>query len=208
MSWYEWLTFIAFLVCILSCLYHTITLIRLGNPPEYARKSGHIGKAVRYAFTGAMSPKVKESAYLHMPTYAAGILYHLGTFIAIFFFFLIPFQPELPGYIIYGIAALLISSGLSGIGILFKRIVNRELRSLSNPDDFISNLLVDLFHFSTALVLIQPGSEALYYLTTALLLLYFPLGKLKHAVYFFAARYHLGFFYGWRNVWPPKTIKK
>ena len=97
---------------------------------------------------------------------------------------------------------------MSGVGILIKRIFNRELRSLSNPDDFISNLLVDLFHFSTALILLQPGNEPLYYLSAALLLLYFPLGKLKHAVYFFAARYHLGFFYGWRNVWPPKTIKK
>jgi hypothetical protein len=29
-----------------------------------------------------------------------------------------------------------------------------------------------------------------------------PLGKLRHVVYYFAARYHLGFFYGWRNVWP------
>ena len=208
MSWYEWLTVIAFLVCIFTCIYHTYALIRLGNPPEYARRSGHIGKAVRYSFTGAMSPKVKESAYLHMPTYAAGILYHLGTFIAIFFFFLIPFQLALPGYITYGMAALLMLSGLSGIGILLKRIFNRELRSLSNPDDYISNLLVDLFQFSTALILLKPGNELIYYLTAALLLFYFPLGKLKHAVYFFAARYHLGFFYGWRNVWPPKTIKK
>jgi hypothetical protein len=208
MSWYEWLAVIAFLVCILSCIYHTYTLIRLGNPPEYARRSGHIGKAVRYSFIGAMSPKVKESAYLHMPTYTAGILYHLGTFIAILFFFLIPFQLALPGYITYGMATLLILSGLSGIGILLKRIFNHELRSLSNPDDFISNLLVDLFQFSTALILLQPGNDLLYYLTAALLLFYFPLGKLKHAVYFFAARYHLGFFYGWRNVWPPKTIKK
>ena len=32
-------------------------------------------------------------------------------------------------------------------------------------------------------------------------------GKLKHVVYFFAARYHLGFFYGWRNVWPPHKTK-
>ena len=35
-----------------------------------------------------------------------------------------------------------------------------------------------------------------------------PLGKLRHAVYYFAARYHLGFFYGWRNVWPNKENKK
>ena len=86
--------------------------------------------------------------------------------------------------------------------------MNRELRSLSNPDDYISNLLVDLFQLSTAFVLLSPGDELIYYLSATVLLLYFPLGKLRHAVYFFAARYHLGLFYGWRNVWPPKPFKQ
>ena len=43
-----------------------------------------------------------------------------------------------------------------------------------------------------------------YYIITTILLLYMPVGKLKHLVYYFSARYHLGFFYGWRNVWPQK----
>jgi hypothetical protein len=45
----------------------------------------------------------------------------------------------------------------------------------------------------------------LYFIAISLLFLYFPLGKLKHAIYFFAARYQLGFFYGWRGVWPPQN---
>jgi len=47
----------------------------------------------------------------------------------------------------------------------------------------------------------------LYYISSILLFLYMPLGKLRHAVYYFAARYHLGFFYGWRNVWPNNEKK-
>jgi nitrate reductase gamma subunit len=47
-----------------------------------------------------------------------------------------------------------------------------------------------------------------YYFISIILFLYLPFGKLKHAVYYFAARYHLGFFYGWRNTWKPKKEKQ
>jgi len=207
MFWYQWLSVIALLTCLLSCIYHTYRIISLGNPPEYARRSGNIGKAVRYSFTGAMSPKVKESAYMHMPTYIAGIIYHLGTFLAIFLFLLSFFNFWLHGWIMWAVLAILLTSGLGGLGILLKRINKNELRTLSNPDDYISNILVTAFQIITALALIDFSLIPAYYIITSLLLFYFPLGKLKHAVYFFAARYHLGYFYGWRGVWPPKPIK-
>jgi hypothetical protein len=47
-----------------------------------------------------------------------------------------------------------------------------------------------------------PGTAELYFIIAAVLWLYFPVGKLRHVVYFFAARYHLGFFFGRRGVWP------
>lgn len=208
MHWYQWLAVIGLGVCLLSCIYHFYKIISLGNPPEYARKAGHIGKAVRYSFTGAMSPKVKESAYMHMPTYLAGIIYHIGTFLAIFIFILALFGIWLSGLVMYIAAGILVLSALSGFGILVKRISKKELSSLSNPDDYISNILVNAFQVFTALAMIDAGFILTYYISSAILLLYFPLGKLKHAIYFFAARYHLGYFYGWRNVWPPRPIKK
>lgn len=208
MLWYEWFAVIAVLICMLSCIVHFFRIVRLGNTPEYAKRSGHIGKAIRYSFTGAMSPKVKESAYLHMPTYTAGIIYHLGTFLAIVLFFLFLFDVQLKGWIALGMAGFMIISALCGFAILVKRISKHELKSLSNPDDYIANILVTFFQFTTALVLIDQSPWMIYFVSAALLLLYFPLGKLKHAIYFFAARYHLGVFYGWRDVWPPKPIKK
>jgi len=208
MIWYQWLAIIGMGVCLLSCVYHFIRIISMGNPPEYARRSGSIGKAVRYSFTGAMSPKVKESAYLHMPTYMAGIIYHIGTFLSIFLFILALWGIWLTGITMYIAAVILIISGLCGIGILIKRISKYELRMLSNPDDYISNIFVTAFQLIGGLALIEGSFIPAYYIISALLLLYFPMGKLKHAVYFFAARYHLGYFYGWRGVWPPRPIKK
>lgn len=208
MIWYYWLAIIGLGVCLLSCAYHFYRIISLGNPPEYARRSGHIGKAVRYSFTGAMSPKAKESAYLHLPTYMAGIMYHIGTFLAIalFLFAMAGIWPH--GIWMYGTAGILLLSFLCGMGIFFKRLGKHELRSLSNPDDYISNILVTSFQLFTVLAMFEAIFLPAYFTVSAILLLYFPMGKLKHAVYFFAARYHLGYFYGWRDVWPPKPIKK
>jgi len=208
MEWYYWLAIIGLGVCLLSCIYHFYRVISLGNPPEYARRTGHIGKAVRYSFTGAMSPKVKESAYLHMPTYMAGIIYHIGTFLAIFLFFFALAGIRLDGILMYVSGGILLLSFLCGTGILIKRLGKHELRSLSNPDDYISNILVTAFQLFTVLAMLEISFVPVYFIISAILLIYFPLGKLKHAVYFFAARYHLGYFYGWRDVWPPKPIKK
>jgi hypothetical protein len=151
-----------------------------------------------------MSPQKKESAYLHLPTYSAGIIYHLGTFLCILVFIIIVLGVPIVPTIGKVIAVFIWISGISGIGILFKRMVVSKLRKLSNPDDYISNSLVTAFHFITGIYVAFGYGETGYYLSAAILLLYFPIGKLKHAIYFFAARYHLGFFYGWRGVWPMK----
>ena len=206
MSWYYYTAFASFGVCLINSLFHLIRLICLGKPMDYAPSAGKSTPAILYSFTGAMNPSKKESAFLHLPTYVAGILYHLGTFLSVFMFFFILFHFPLNGICATLLSGFLIITGGCGIGILIKRTVKKELRSLSSPDDYISNLLVTLFQLITALVVLIPAAVPGYCILASFLLLYFPVGKLKHAIYFFAARYHLGLFYGQRGVWPPKTM--
>jgi nitrate reductase gamma subunit len=181
-----------------------ITLIRKGKPEDFATPTGDTTPAVLYSFTGGMSPVKKESAYLHMPTYLAGIIYHLGTFLSIALFFSIMCNSFPGSFVALPAAVFLGISVCCGMAVLLKRIMKNYLRQLSNPDDYISNLLVTAFQALTAIHLLS-GTPLLYYSITILLMLYLPFGKLKHAVYFFAARYQLGFFYGRRNTWPPKN---
>lgn len=205
----------ALAICLTVLLAHFIRLVRLGKPNEYSRQAGNTVKAIGYAFTGAMSPLKKESAFLHLPTYTAGLFYHMGTFLSMFTFFFIVAGNIPTGWLAKAIILFLFISSCSGIGILIKRIVKKELRTLSNPDDFISNFLVTLFQIITIVTLslptVQlpnwPTVQLSYYLIYSILMLYIPVGKLRHTVYFFAARYHLGFFYGWRGVWPPEKLK-
>jgi hypothetical protein len=204
MNWTYWFALSAFVICNIACIFHFFRLVGLGQPTDYSHKKGSILPAVKYAFTGAMNPARKESAFLHLPTYTAGMLYHLGTFMALILFVLMLFGIEPGDSLSMILAVFIMVTAISGGAILLKRILKKELIALSHPDDFISNILVTLFQLITVLMLINPSFIPAYFITTGILLLYMPIGKLKHTVYFFSARYHLGFFYGWRGVWPPK----
>ncbi|MCF8367286.1 MAG: hypothetical protein K9H16_15970 [Bacteroidales bacterium] len=204
MEWYFIFAIAALFICTTSLLFHLIKVISLGKPQDFSSATGSPEKAMPYAFVGAMSPAKKESAFLYLPTYVAGIIYHLGTFTALVLFFFIAFKLHAGTTLASIISAFLAVSGLCGFGILIKRIVKSQMRELSNPDDYISNLLVSVFHWVSALVLLSDTMLPVYFVISGLLFLYIPLGKLKHTIYFFAARYHLGFFFGRRGVWPPK----
>jgi hypothetical protein len=208
MFWYHWIAIGSLGICLVISSVYFIRLVLLGKPSDYSTPAGKIASSIQYSFTGAMNPLKKESAHLHLPTYLAGIIYHLGTFLSIALFFLILAGASLPGLLTFLVALFLLFSFACGTGILIKRTVKKGLRDLSAPDDYLSNLLVSFFQLMTAYVLVRNQPYPVYFLLSSLLLLYFPLGKLKHAIYFFAARYHLGFFYGWRGTWPPKKLER
>ena len=207
----QYLAIAAAVYCLVSLLVHFVKIVRLGAPKDKSEPSGNVKEGVIYSNTRAMMPDQKESAYLHIPSYAVGMLFHIGLFCSLLFFVL-SFFPFFNNWIECGCNGHLILAIPPAIGtvcgliLFFRRLFSKDLKVLSMPDDFISTGLVTLFLLMTTLYLCLPaccGSVTiLYYISSILLLLYLPLGKLRHVVYYFAARYHLGFFYGWRNVWP------
>jgi nitrate reductase gamma subunit len=205
MNAYRILAAISLSICMISLGYHFYRLVRFGRPNDYSKKIGDTSAAIQYAFTGAMSPLKKESALLHLPTYTAGIIYHLGSFLSILLLVLFLFKLEPFGWQRWLIIGFLLLTSINGLAIFIKRIVKKELRALSNPDDYISNFLVTAVHILTAITLSNVRLFPAYFILISILLLYMPLGKLKHPIYFFAARYYLGLFYGWRGVWPPNN---
>jgi len=204
MTTYHYICLAAFIICLISLLSHFIKVISSGAPIDHAQAKGTIGPGIRYSFTKGMSPTKKETAYLHLPTYTAGILYHIGTFLGFALLALLFFEVVLPTWMITPIIVLLVITGISGFGILIKRILSNKQRKLSNPDDYISNFLVSGFHFVLIAGFLWSGSLSYVLIYAAVLFLYMPLGKLKHTVYFFTSRMHLGIFFGRRGVWPVK----
>ena len=180
-------------------------LVRRGIPREFSKQAGSIRKGVAYSYTQAMMPQNKESAYLHLPTFTAGLFFHAGIFlsVALFIWSIITAISGwiMPQFIVTICCGILLIATCCGVGILLKRIFNKELRSLSCADDYISNGIVSLFQFVTAGWLFC-GEPFPYFIVAALFFLWLPIGKTRHLFYFFAARFHLGFFYGRRGTWP------
>jgi len=226
MNYFIYISYIALLFCLTVCFIQFFRLIKLGAPKDLSEKSGNIAAGVAYSNIGAMSPLQKESAYKHLPTYAAGILFHIGSFVVFFCFLLLIFDAVWGFFFRYTlisslVALCLLISTSCVIGLIIKRLLSKKLRFISNIDDYISVTLVTLFHLISALLFItfafhdvfhqyfsseaHSGIICAYFLVATLLFLYLPFGKLKHVVYYFAARYHLGFFYGRRGTWPPKN---
>lgn len=196
--------------CLVALFWHFVRLVKLGKPKDLSAKSGSVAKGVAYSNTIAMMPMNKESAYLHLPTYGAGILFHCGTFLSFLLYILALFNVNqyYPEWLSVVLALCLAVSALCGVMMLLKRLMDVNLRSLANPDDYLSNLFTTLFHCATVFYLLWSdvcvAVPWIYFISASLLFLYMPFSKLKHLLYYFSARYHLGFFYGWRNVWPPQ----
>ena len=100
--------------------------------------SGSIRDGVIYSFTSAMSPFEKESAFMHLPTYVAGIIFHIGTFLSFPVLLTLIIYPKafIESALLSSLGGVVFSAGaISGLAILIKRIVKKELRSISGPED-------------------------------------------------------------------------
>jgi hypothetical protein len=78
---------------------------------------------------------------------------------------------------------------------------SKTLAVISGPDDYISNIVTTMIQLATLLFLVFPGTGSFYYITMTIFFLWLPVGKTRHLMYFFFARYHLGYYYGWRGTW-------
>ena len=170
---------------------------RLFAPPRARALSG-----VRYAFTTAFLPWVKESASGHPVSYLAGIVYHAGIFamLACLVLSLTPLQAPPP--VASALAALFGLALAAGMGLLVKRLADVALRALSVPDDFVANLLVDAALAAALAAALVPSARFVLQLAGAALLLYAPLGKLRHMLFLLTSRRLWGVFYGRRGVLP------
>lgn len=170
-----------------------------GTRRLFAPPAGDAQAGVRYAFTKGMAPQAKESVRMNPVSYLAGMLYHAGVFAA---FGLLVMR--LAGWGDSRVLAVLALGGaLGGLALLGKRILKAHLRGLSCGDDYVSNGLATGFAALAGLAVFIPGLASAWMLETAALLIYVPLGKIRHCVFFFSTRYHSGAFFGRRGVFPP-----
>jgi nitrate reductase gamma subunit len=175
-----------------------------GNRKDYSVRSGSPIKGVIYNFTWAMTPWHKETIRLHPAKFTIGVLMHIGVFLAIAEILVLVIFPGTQVYKLTLIVAVLGIALLSGLYLLFRRIMSIEMRSISNPEDYfaiIMTLGLLIAAMAHGLSILSTNSLLIY---AAILFFYLPLGKLNHGLFFIAVRADLGALLGYRGVYPAR----
>ncbi len=167
-----------------------------------APPKGSAWAGVLYAFTRGFAPSAKETASQHLPSYAAGIGYHLAIFTMLGRLLTSLAQVRLPGALAAALAVIFAVGVACGLALLAKRLFLPGLRQISVPDDFLANLLVDAALVAGVAASLAPPVLPGFQLAGAILLFYAPLGKLRHMVFLLSSRRYLGAHFGRRGVRP------
>jgi hypothetical protein len=160
---------------------------------------------VLYAFTLGMMPWAKESTRRHLRAYLRGIGFHVGIFAGLLALLVSPGWTSLPAIARTGLAILTALGAIFGAAGTGMRLVERNLRRISTPDDHASVLLVTAFLAATSAALARPAWMPAMFLGAALMLVYAPLGKIRHCIYFFLSRLFFGLFLGRRAILHPQA---
>lgn len=183
----------------------TALLLRHVDVPDPSPPRASAQRGIVYAFTGGMLPWKKESATLHRLAYLRGIVFHIGIVSAILLLLLSIFvdQARLSGNVVLG--TLLTFGFLAGAAGLTSRFVDRNLRAISRPGDYVSVLLVTLVFAAGIAFVFDIAGVSLLWITASVLCLYVPWSKVPHVVYFFFSRINFGTHFGRRGVVPHCT---
>ncbi len=195
---------LAILISFVSLCYLIIKTYRYRKNILHSKPQGKCLRGVIYALGLGMAPWEKESAARHLPTYLLGMTYHIGIFAAIFYLICLLISIPLKPSIILVLRIFMFAGILSGVGLFIKRSVKNQLRKISCPDDYVANILVDLFIVLSLADSFEPSFKPYLFVSAILIFLYIPLGKIRHCFFFFYSRILFGIFYGRRGVLPPK----
>jgi len=190
------------LFCLVMLAVMVIRTFSFGRRPTYAHPQGSNFAGIVYAFGPGMLPWEKESAAKHIWTYVGGVLYHLGILIAMLYLAAFLLSIRLPTILLQAVRILLVLGIASGVALLIKRMLKPHMRIISEGDDYLANILVDLLLFLALATSFAETVLVPFYVTAIIIFIYIPFGKLRHCVFFFYTRILFGDFFGRRGVIP------
>lgn len=157
-------------------------------------------RGVLYAFTLGMAPWSKESTRLHLIAYLRGIAFHVGIFAGLAALLASPWFGAIPSIVRIVFAIVTGVGALMGIAGGIMRIVERNLKAISTPDDHAAVWLVSIFLVAMAAALVWVEFAPVMWVLSAAMLVYAPLGKIRHCIYFYFGRLFYGIHVGRRGI--------
>jgi nitrate reductase gamma subunit len=169
-------------------------------------------KGIWHAYATLAKPWDLPSTRRHWFRWLEFAVFHLAVAIAIAMTFLIPYAPQLISSpaVTHFLQATMALGALAGLSRLARRLVRREMRVISSPDEIFS--LVMLVVWMLAGVLAAPMRNEppilAFFLLTTFFLIYVPFSKISHYIYWPFIRFYLGKQLGHRGVYPPKAVPR
>jgi len=186
-------------IMVAGILWRIVGILLLKEKPEFSepRAGGGLGAALKVIYTRSFTAKPFKPATMYPKMLA--YVQHIGLFAVILLFvphimffegFLGFSWPGLPNSAIYvlGVAAVVAS-----IALLVRRLTTPVLKLISNFDDYFS-LFIAVLPLVTGLIIpLRLGIRyetllAVHILSVAVLMIWFPFGKLGHAFLVFITR--------------------
>lgn len=176
-----------------------------GGRRDYSERKGSPASGVVYSFTLAMTPKHKESIRLYPIEFAMGLILHLGLVLALVGMLLLLTAPQAGVSLLATMRPLTVAGLFAGALLLARRFRTPNLREMSVADDYVAALATCGLLATALLPMGNPSWQTGFLIYCGALLIYLPLGKLRHACFFFVARGDYGRRLGYRGVYPPSS---
>lgn len=177
-----------------------LTTNRLPPVRDLATPKDSALHGILYAFTLGMAPWSKESTRLHMVAYLRGIAFHVGIFAGLAALVVSPWFDAFPTALRLALAIVTGAGAAMGVAGGIMRVVEHNLRAISTPDDHAAVWLVTLYLGAVTLALVSSSFAPLMYLSGTLMLVYAPIGKIRHCIYFYFGRLLYGLHIGRRGI--------
>src|SRR5512133_487533 len=177
----------------------------LKAPREKAPPKGSASRGVLLSFGSVFWPWAMESTRKHLAVYIEFALFHVAVGIAIGATFVHPYAREWLSPPVVAVCSVFLACGIGAGSVrLRRRLVKPELRAINTPDDYFAITIITVY-LSTAMWGLLTESFwglAVYFVLTALLLVYVPVSKISHYLYMPFTRFYFGFLFGRRGVLP------
>ncbi len=174
----------------------------LPRPKDRATPKGSVSSGVAYAYTLGMLPWAKESTRRHWIAYLRGVGFHVMIFLSLALLIVSPWFTQLPIGLRTFLALFTALGAIFGLAGLVMRFVEHNLKALSTLDDIFAVALVSLFMFTATIALLNTTWTWLFWLVSSVMLVYMPLGKIRHCIYYAYSRLFFGKAIGSRGVLP------
>ena len=191
-----------------GALLYQFIVARGGGRRDYSRRAGNPLRGMVYNFTVAMTPGHKESVSRHPGKFALGMLMHAGTVVALLNVLVLAIRGDAGAWMLKIDWPLSALGLVCGLVLMIRRATNPVMRGISVPDDGLAIAATCLLLLLALLASFVAGAATWLMAYAVALFVYLPLGKLRHALFFFIARGDYGRRLGYRGVYPPAAETK